>query len=335
MAGVVARAETPLEVGRMGYEGVCDSCRLGVLLALFALLAWVSLHSDWADIYTHDPVPEEVTPVGPRLDVLPSAPRISDSIKVLVGRNEDAPVRQPDRASRQAVFYDVVDEVPEEAVYELGALRPGSYKFVLLRQVGEEEQCVFEELVELEFSVHEAAVTADQHHAGKLILLLETESQASAFQAVASEKVKVSWLFDMWARALIPPGMERSYRDLFARLDGVTNVDLDWIGSIPECPPPFGPAYSPGRLAVRFDPELSREQVEQLVAELPPRLTRWESGYGDVNEENATKRARSRAWVSVPPGWEEWYLQRYLALPQVLGGRVDQSVEMNEVIRDG
>lgn len=262
----------------------------------------------------------------PPLRAIPEEPLRTDWIWVATGEAQNPEERQALRAAGQRVFYDVVDGISGDELYSLGLVGTGTYRFVLLSAVREDGQCTYEQIAEVRFSVVDAESSRSLPESGLLMLELAVPEEAEAVRLVSAEAPQVALLYDWWGSIAVLPGLESFYRPLLGELEGLTHVGLDWVASAPECPPPFGPAYVPGRLTVRFG-GAERPDMAEFLGKLPPRLEAWEPCHGSAEGDANDAKISSRAWVSIPRGWESVFLDRYLGHPEVLHGEVVESLE--------
>ncbi len=91
-------------------------------------------------------------------------------------------------------------------------------------------------------------------------------------------------------------------------------MELNSVGFIPECPPPFGPAFAPGALLLSFREGVSQAEAEALVGQLPPQV--------EVFAPLSQRLGLGLLVVEVPPGWEGLFLGQYLRRSEVLSGRI-------------
>lgn len=276
-----------------------------ILLAVIALLMVQAIRADRTPLLR---AVDKSQPPQLGLTVHPAKPTTADLVEVRVGGGGVKP-EQALRVTGANAFFVEVLEVPARATYTLGALAPGEYTFSLFQRVPSTPFCSHELLGEVRFIVRSIAPEGS----GRLALLLTGVDRGGAQALVEEENPQVSWPFGGTALIQFIPGLETTYRQLLLEEEKVKAVELNSVGSIPECPPPLGPAFAPGSLLVSFQEGLSRPQAEALLRQLPPQLEAFQPIIWNL---------LVFAKVRVPQGWERLFLRRYLRRPEVLYGWV-------------
>ena len=138
---------------------------------------------------------------------------------------------------------------------------------------------------------------------------------------LADERPHFRGLFGATYQLDVPAGLEQGCMGLLREWPEVESVGLDTVAFIPECPPPFGPAFQPGRVVVQFRRGLTAEDILILGLRLPPGVEHWEPEQGSKSE-GVEPSGQTRAVVRVIPGRERFFLDRLLSYSEVTGGRV-------------
>lgn len=244
------------------------------------------------------------------LSVSPPAPTPADPIEICIGGCGDgSPLASWREFDTRNVPLDrfVVrrTQFPEQARYTLGVLPPGRYTVLLYQYVQTPFSCVHSVVGIVRFAVREDLASGS----GRIRLTTSLEDPSAMAELIERENPQVHQMFTSirLVALAVPPGLEATYLPAVRNYeDEVADARPDRISTIPECSLPLERLYEPGRFWIQFRDDVDYPAlVEGFVQELLPQQ--------DLSV--ATE-------VLVPPGWEAYFLRRYLDHPEVEDGEI-------------
>jgi len=252
----------------------------------------------------------------PAWSIWPTQPTEIDVVEAWFGKPLARAV-QAFRVVNDSLFYAVIyDGLPGALRYRFGVLPPGDYTFVLYR-AERDQLCHYQPLTELRFTVRPVAHPASPLVPGLITLFVEASDREAANRVIGMGRPVLETVLFNWLKVDLIPGLESIYHTLIASRPEVETVELDYLGYIPECPPPWGEAFLPGRLVVEIDPAVTLDKFKSFLNRtLPPVVVSWEPGF------IPGRPAIGRALVKVPPGLEQFFLKWYLQQPGIRGGGI-------------
>ena len=285
-----------------------------ILVGLAILLTASAVHCDRT---TSNPTAGGLVTAGPMgLTVFPAFPTSAGMVEIRVHGGDKQPVKAL-RVDGTTQFFVEVTEVPTKATYTLGVLPPGEYTFSLFQQINDTPICTHKLIDQTNFTVKSGGETGS----GRLLLLLEGPDQSKAEVLLRKEQPHVNWLLGNMAVLRIIPGLEGSYKELLVNDPKIKRIELNQVGSIPECPPPLSPAVVPGALVISFSDRVTHSEAEEALSHLPPRVVDCHS-VDNISPGEGEKAELSVVLMDVPRNWEAFFLNRYLHFPGVATGLI-------------
>ena len=285
-----------------------------MLVGLAVLLTASAVHCDRS---TSNPTAGDLITASPTgLTVFPKFPTSAGMVEIRV-HGGDKQIVKALRVEGTTQFFAEVTEVPTKATYTLGVLPPGEYTFSLFQRTNDTPICTHKLIDQMNFIVKSGGETGS----GRLLLLLEGPDQSEAEALLRKEQPHVNWLLGNMAVLRITPGLEGSYKDLLDDDPKIKCIELNQVGSIPECPPPLGPAVAPGALVISFRDGVTHSEAEESLSHLPPRVVDYQS-VDKFSLGEGEKMEFSLVLMEVPQDWEAFFLERYLHFPGVSTGLI-------------
>ena len=286
-----------------------------VIVMLVGLVIFLTAPMVHGDGTTFNPTAAGLITASPmELTVFPECPTSAGVVEIRVhgGGKQTAKALRVDGTTQ---FFIEVTEVPTKAIYTLGVLPPGEYTFSLFQRPDDRSICTHKLIGQMSFTVKSGGGTGS----GQLLLLLEGPDQSKARGLLQKEQPHVNWLLGNIVVLRIIPGLEESYKDLLGNDPRIKRIELNQVGSIPECPLPLGPAVVPGALVISFRNGVTHSEAEEALSHLPPRVVDYEP-VDKFSPGEGEKAELSVVLMDVPQSWEAFFLNRYLHFPGVATG---------------